>query len=1282
VNDATSQNSGESRKRAIRVGFLSPWNQSCGLATYGKFLVDELVRTGLDVIVFAEQGVARTATDEGFVRRCWNRNQPQGAHDTYRALEEEIARAGISILHLNCQARFFAFPMFAELLGRLRRRGIAVIVHLHNLFTVGQELAALLTNCDRVFVHTPENRLEAIANGAAPDSVAIVPHGVVVRDELDAEEKNDIRATLGVDGDEALLITFGFIQPHKGLESLVEAVSHLQERGIQARGVIIGETRTDDPQSAAYLRSLRDLVNRSGVSHRISFITTFVPEEQVGKFLSAADIVIMNYRSQHFEASGACSLAVGAGAVVVTSLAPAMMAFGDAVWHVTAGYPVGLSTELLLTNSILRQDLRQRARAFADQKSWGQIAHLVARQYEELTSGALSAENGNEQHQAQTESVVRNGAYPKTAKPIRVLMQNRPNTFAQRGGDTILVERLSQGLAVRGYEVRVDVEGSQNPADYDVVHLFNFATPKLTRAFAERVYAAGRPFVITSLYEDIPSFHNQSHAVAHSLIHYVLGGQQRDWWRTHRVDIATVARADRFQADWIAQHAAAILVNGAGEAQAIRRDFPFVKMLKTVTVGHETGAAGDASLFEKTFGVRDFVLCVGRLESRKNQLMLLKALEDSEITVVLAAGGFSYQPEYDSAIRNFRRRGKTLILDRLTPEMLSAAYAACRIHALPSWYELPGLVTLEAASYGKNVVATRTGTSVDYLGDIAFYCDPADEASIRSAVLTAYEAPPRAGLVQRARSFTWERAIDETIAAYEAVLGVDASASTMSKENPVHIEAVPSIGFYDMSLNASEFEDVLDQGEAAAKNMEFERAEELLRRAESLDSHSPRALRALGAVMLAQSKLSDAQKFFDRAIALSPSDPKILTGRGMCDILAGRPADGLAFIEKALTIAPDNLVALYQMIECAYRLDQYDEAIGSLRRYLEGAPRDCEMRFCLAGCLYKVGEFQGCLSELERVLGEKTDHDGAHDLKAKVLDTIGDGPRAAVLPVVEVEPRPDSGVASTVFEELADRIQQWTISEATIEREACISHAPIEVSSATTQRGLDEQIELIESLKRSGKLAQAKELLDAILTNREMNPAQRDVVTCLDAEFKVIMGELEAAAVLYNKLLDKNPHLARALCGKGALAAEAQDWVTAQAFFETALDYDPNYDVAIAGVGLCKMVANRTEEAFNLFRRAATVNPENYRAILGVLQLGYPLKRYAEMECLVLAYLKRYPSNLDMLYSFAGLLYAQGRVAEARSQVEKILIAEPRHESALELREILDKSVQGSPVIM
>ncbi len=1267
-----------------RVGFLTPWNQSCGLATYGKFLVTELERQGVELVVFAESGEVTTSKDESFVRRCWRRVSPAAPSPDYSELRREIKRAKISTLHINCQARFFAPVAIRELLASLRATGVRVVVQLHNLFTVSEDLSSLVTNADRVFVHTPENRLEAIANGAAAECVAVVPHGVVLRPQPSREARSTFRASLGVEGNEPLLITFGFVQPHKGLEALVEAVTHLRQCGIPARGVIVGETRADDPNSAAYMRALRDLVNRSGVTEYVTFIATYVTDEQVGDFLAAADVVIMNYKSQHFEASGACALAVGAGVAVITSLAPAMMSFGDAVWHSTSGYPVGLSAELLLTNAELRRELKRRAAAYAQKNAWAQIATRVVEQYRKIQQSPLVAQPSTVRHDEE-ERTVTHARQPSAERPLRVLIQNRPNTFTQRGGDTVVLEELSKGLAVLGHEVTVDVEGARDPRGYDLVHLFNFATPKLTQALAQRAQAAGVPFVVTSLYEDVPEFHNQSHALAGALIEYVRAGQSRELWAKQRHVHSGGPRAQRFPCDWLMEHAAAVLANGGGEAKALTRDFPQSCNIVEVPVGHETGGTGDAALFERTFGVRDFVLCVGRLESRKNQLMLLKALEDCDIPVVLAAGGFSYQPEYEHAVRSFKRRGKTLVLDRLSPEMLAAAYAACRIHVLPSWYELPGLVSLEAASFGRNVVVTRTGTSADYMGDVAFFCSPSDEDSIFSAVMAAYHSPARPNLVEMAKSYTWERATNQTVRVYQAVLGNSSEAGVPQSEAvaaaPMSVSATPA-GAYDMSFNAMELEDALEQGEAAAKAMDFGRAEELLRRADSIDSGSARAAKSLAAVLLAQSRADEARELFDKALRLSPADPKALAGRGMCETISGKPEAALPFLERALDIAPDTLVALYQMIECAYRLERYDRAEAAIRRYLAAVPCDTEIRFCLAGCLYKSGQLSDCEQEVARVLSEKPQHEGGQELQVRVQAEIAAREASRVEPVEQKQASAAPLLSPEGLEELSRRIQAWTVGSAS-SAPAQFATGPATVAAPSTpEPDFNLIIADLEALKRAGKVTEAKEILAGIPARAGFGAEPREVLGCLRAEFAVLDGNLAEASAMYDELLDQNPHLARALCGKGALAAESQDWTTAQAFFETSLDYNPSYDVALAGLGLCRMVQGQPEEAFALFKQAATANPENHRALLGVLQLGYPLKRYAEMEMMVLSYLKRYPANLDMIYSFAGLLYAQGRVNEARMQVEKILVVEPKHEPALELREILDKVDIGPQLVM
>ena len=70
-------------------------------------------------------------------------------------------------------------------------------------------------------------------------------------------------------------------------------------------------------------------------------------------------------------------------------------------------------------------------------------------------------------------------------------------------------------------------------------------------------------------------------------------------------------------------------------------------------------------------------------------------------------------------------------------------------------------------------MTTDRGYTRDYFGDMAWYCDPYDNRSIRRAVEAAHAAP----VCQKLRdhvlaNFTWAHTAAETLKAYHRVLAV------------------------------------------------------------------------------------------------------------------------------------------------------------------------------------------------------------------------------------------------------------------------------------------------------------------------------------------------------------------------------------------------------------------------------------------------------------------------------------------------------------------------------
>ncbi|WP_447941478.1 glycosyltransferase [Brevundimonas mediterranea] len=185
-------------------------------------------------------------------------------------------------------------------------------------------------------------------------------------------------------------------------------------------------------------------------------------------------------------------------------------------------------------------------------------------------------------------------------------------------------------------------------------------------------------------------------------------------------------------------------------------------------------SSGDPKLFKEAYGLSDYVLCVARIEHRKNQLMLAAALSGTDISLVLV--GHSVDEEYLALLKRYG--GANLkIINRFEPasDMLVSAYAGARVFALPSWCEGGPLAALEAASAGCAMVLSDRSGEREYFGDMASYCDPSDIDSIREAILRAWDEPRSDGtrreLIDHMRAHhSWARYASETAEAYEAAV--------------------------------------------------------------------------------------------------------------------------------------------------------------------------------------------------------------------------------------------------------------------------------------------------------------------------------------------------------------------------------------------------------------------------------------------------------------------------------------------------------------------------------
>jgi glycosyltransferase involved in cell wall biosynthesis len=163
-------------------------------------------------------------------------------------------------------------------------------------------------------------------------------------------------------------------------------------------------------------------------------------------------------------------------------------------------------------------------------------------------------------------------------------------------------------------------------------------------------------------------------------------------------------------------------------------------------------------------GVHDFVLSVGAIQPRKNQLAALGAAEAVGLPLVVAG------PTKDAGLEaDLRRRGARLE-GYVTTERLAELYrnAACLVQA--SRYEGFGLPVVEAMASGTPVVAVPDDALREVAGDAAILVEEQDLADGIRRALVEREQLVTAGL-DRVRAFSWRASAERTLAVYREILG-------------------------------------------------------------------------------------------------------------------------------------------------------------------------------------------------------------------------------------------------------------------------------------------------------------------------------------------------------------------------------------------------------------------------------------------------------------------------------------------------------------------------------
>ena len=338
--------------------------------------------------------------------------------------------------------------------------------------------------------------------------------------------------------------------------------------------------------------------------------------------------------------------------------------------------------------------------------------------------------------------------FNKDVYTLNVLFQIRDDYKSNLAGDSIQMLKTKQHIGNMG--VNVDVSSSYNISleKYDVLHIFNVIRAEESYKFVQNSLKQNKPYVLSTIYWNMKEYINKD----------VYTSSTIEWW----------SKLNNMR-KYIILNASALLPNSEIEMQVLRKDFSANnKYFVIPNCSDWNFYSSSPDSFVSKYGLKDFILCVGRISYRKNQLALIKALKDTDYILVFIGRKSNkkyFQKCKDAANQN------VFFISEIKHSELASAYAAAKVHVLPSWFETPGLASLEAGLAGCNIVTTCKGSTKEYFKQYAYYCDPSDIESIKKAVECAYKAPKTDELKECIlNNYMWESAALKTLEAYRYVL--------------------------------------------------------------------------------------------------------------------------------------------------------------------------------------------------------------------------------------------------------------------------------------------------------------------------------------------------------------------------------------------------------------------------------------------------------------------------------------------------------------------------------
>lgn len=241
----------------------------------------------------------------------------------------------------------------------------------------------IVEHADCIVTSTEEGKNNLIhLYGGQPQKIRVIPAGVDL-DLFHPADREEARRVLALEEYRRVLLFAGRLQPFKGLDLLLHAMTYLPNHGTTRLLVVGGNAGKKDE-----MVKMNSLVNDLGIGSMVGFVGP-VEHDRMPTFYNAADICVV---PSYHESFGMVAVeALASGTPVLASRVGGLATIvrdGETGYLFDERSPEVLATYLclLMSENEIRKSMAQSARQSVEKYNWSATANSLFRLYRELTA--------------------------------------------------------------------------------------------------------------------------------------------------------------------------------------------------------------------------------------------------------------------------------------------------------------------------------------------------------------------------------------------------------------------------------------------------------------------------------------------------------------------------------------------------------------------------------------------------------------------------------------------------------------------------------------------------------------------------------------------------------------------------------------------------------------------------------------------------------------------------------------------------------------------------------